>query len=61
MIKKQGKFYFVRSNTNKDIWYFVRQLKKGWVCNCKDFIFRNEPCRHIWEANEEEDKLALDK
>ena len=48
--------FYVKSHTTPDKTYIVRTYKGGLRCNCPDFVFRGEPCKHITEIKKRREK-----
>ena len=40
-------FYFIRSSTDRNVFYRVSETGSRYTCECPDHTYRRRDCRHI--------------
>ncbi len=58
-----GGYYHVKSKETPGTFYFVKQGKKGWYCDCEDHKVNKVHCKHIWAViiSKEESRAVKNK
>ena len=49
IVRLEDRFYKVASQSSEVMYDVIkRKERRGWLCTCPDFQYRNVQCKHIW-------------